>query len=152
MSGFIGEFEATVDSKGRVLFPAALKKQLAPDTLDRFVLNRGFEKHLNLYPSPEWKKITSDMSTLNLFDANSRKFYRMFHNGATDMFLDAQGRLLLPQRLVAYAGIKREVIFYGFSNRFEIWSVAEFNKMMTDKTINPAKLAEEVMGSKKNDK
>ena len=68
------------------------------------------------------------------------------------MFIDGQGRLLLPQRLVAYAGIKKEVVFYGYADRIEIWSLAEFNKMMSDKTIDPAKLAEEVMGSKRNDK
>jgi MraZ protein len=135
-----------------VLFPSALKRQLSPESADRFVLNRGFERQLNLFPSNEWKAVTASMSGLNLFDTDARAFYRMFHNGATEMFLDGQGRLLLPQRLVAYAGIKKEVVFYGYANRIEIWSVAEFNKMMTDKSINPAKLAEKVMGSKKNDK
>ena len=152
MSGFIGEFEATVDAKGRVLFPSALKKQLSPEAGDKFVLNRGFEKQLNLYPSNVWKDVTADMSKLNLFDADARNFYRMFHNGATEMFIDGQGRLLLPQRLVSYAGIKKEIVFYGYANRIEIWSVTEFNKMMSDKSIDPAALAEKVMGSKKNDK
>lgn len=151
MSGFIGEFEATVDAKGRVLFPSALKRQLSPEAGDKFVLNRGFEKQLNLYPANVWKDITADMSKLNLFDTDARNFYRMFHNGATEMFLDGQGRLLLPQRLVGYAAIKKEIVFYGYANRIEIWSAVEFNKMMTDKTVNPAKLAEKVMGSKKND-
>lgn len=151
MSGFIGEFEATVDAKGRVLFPSALKKQLSPAAMERFVLNRGFEKQLNLYPSNVWQEITADMNKLNLFDKDARDFYRMFHNGATEMMLDGQGRLLLPQRLVGYAAIKKEVVFYGYANRIEIWSAAEFNKMMGDKSINPAKLAEKVMGTKKND-
>lgn len=151
MSGFIGEFEATVDAKGRVLFPSALKKQLLPAAMERFVLNRGFEKQLNLYPSNVWDEITADMNKLNLFDKDARDFYRMFHNGATEMHIDGQGRLLLPQRLVAYAGIKKEVVFYGYANRIEIWSVTEFNKMMSDKSTDPAALAERVMGSKKKD-
>ena len=111
MSGFIGEFEATVDAKGRVLFPAALKKQLSPEAGEKFVLNRGFEKQLNLYPSNVWNDITADMSKLNLFDKDAREFYRMFHNGATEMFIDGQGRLLLPQRLVSYASLKKEIVF-----------------------------------------
>ena len=151
MSGFIGEFEATVDAKGRVLFPSALKKQLSPDAMERFVCNRGFEKQLNLYPSNVWNEITADMGKLNLFDKDARDFYRMFHNGATEMIVDGQGRILLPQRLVAYAGIKKEVVFYGFANRIEIWSLTEFNKMMSDKSMDPAALAEKVMGSKKKD-
>lgn len=151
MSGFIGEFEATVDAKGRVLFPAGLKKQLLPAAMERFVLNRGFERQLNLYPSNVWDEITADMNKLNLFDKDARDFYRMFHNGATEMHIDGQGRLLLPQRLVAYAGIKKEVVFYGYANRIEIWSVTEFNKMMSDKSMDPAALAERVMGSKKKD-
>ena len=151
MSGFIGEFEATVDAKGRVLFPAALKRQLSPEAGEKFVLNRGFEKQLNLYPSNVWNDVTADMSKLNLFDKDAREFYRMFHNGATEMFIDGQGRLLLPQRLVSYASIKKEIVFYGYANRIEIWSVTEFNKMMSDKSTDPAALAERVMGSKKKD-
>ena len=61
MSSFIGEFECSVDAKGRVLFPAALKRQVSPEAGDKFVLNRGFEKCLNLYPYNVWKEITAEM-------------------------------------------------------------------------------------------
>src|ERR1035437_831110 len=152
MTSLIGEFEATVDAKGRVLFPSALKRQVSPEAGDKFVLNRGFEKQLNLYPYNVWKEITAEMSKLNLFETDARNFYRKFHNGATEMFLDGQGRLLLPQRLVSYAGIKKEVVFYAYGNRIEVWSLAEFNKISSDKSIDHAALAERVMGTKKNDK
>lgn len=145
---FTGEFEATADVKGRVLFPSALKRQISPESGDKFVLNRGFEKHLNLYPYNVWKEVTAEMSKLNLFETDSRIFYRKFHDGATEMFLDGQGRLLLPQRLLEYAGIKKEVVFYAYANRIEIWSLAEFNKMISDKSVDYASLAEKVMGSK----
>ncbi len=148
MSSLIGEFEATVDVKGRVLFPSALKKQLSPETGDKFVLNRGFEKQINLYPFPVWKEVTGEMSKLNLFETDARNFYRRFHNGATETFLDGQGRLLLPQRLVQHAGIKKEIVFYAYSDRIEIWSLSEFNKMISDKTVDMAALAEKVMGNK----
>lgn len=149
MLNLIGEFQATVDVKGRVLFPSALKRQLPLDASDRFVLNRGFEKHLNLFVLPVWKEETAKMSSLNLFDRDSRTFYRMFHNGATELFLDGQGRILIPQHLMSYAGIKKDVVFYAYANRIEIWSLSEFNKAISDKSIDPAALAEKVMGSKR---
>ena len=150
MSVFTGEFECSVDAKGRVLFPAALKRQVSPEAGEKFVLNRGFEKHLTLYPYNVWKEITGEMSKLNLFETDSRIFYRKFHDGATEMFLDGQGRLLLPQRLMSYAGIKKDAVFYAYANRIEIWSLTEFNKMISDKSVDYASLAEKVMGSKKN--
>lgn len=148
MAAFIGEFECTVDSKGRVLFPSVLRKQIPSEAEERFVLNRGLEKHLNLYPYNVWKEITNAMSKLNLFIADHRIFYRKFHQGATELFLDGQGRVLLPQRLMLYAGIKREVVFYAYANRIEIWSFNEFNKMINDKS-DYAVLAERVMGNTK---
>lgn len=147
MTSFTGEFECSVDAKGRVLFPAALKRQVSPDAGDKFVLNRGFEKHLNLYPYNSWKSITEKMGSLNLFNADNRIFYRKFHDGATEMFLDGQGRLLIPQRLMAYAGIKKDIVFYAYSDRIEVWSLAEFNKMISDKSVDYAALAEKVMGN-----
>ena len=147
MSSFTGEFECSVDSKGRVLFPAALKRQVSPEAGDKFVLNRGFEKHLNLYPYNAWKTITEKMSKLNLFNTDNRIFYRKFHDGATEMFLDGQGRLLLPQRLMGYAGIKKDIVFYAYADRIEVWSLTEFNKMISDKSVDYASLAEKVMGN-----
>ena len=151
MSTLLGEFEATVDAKGRVLFPSALRRQLPKDLDNQFVLNRGFDKQLNLYPYNVWKALTAEMNKLNLFEKDVRDFLRRFHNGATELLLDAQGRLLLPQRLMGYAGIKKEIVFYAFSDRIEVYSLAEFNKISSDKSIDFSALAEKVMGTKKND-
>ena len=148
MTSFTGEFEATVDAKGRVLFPSALKRQVSPEAGDKFVLNRGFEKHLNLYPFDVWKKITEKMGKLNLFNTDNRIFYRKFHDGATEMFLDGQGRLLFPQRLMGFAGIKKDIVFYAYADRIEVWSHTEFTKMISDKSVDYASLAEKVMGNK----
>ncbi len=147
MNSFTGEYESTVDAKGRVLFPSALKRQVSPEAGDKFVLNRGFEKHLNLYPYNVWKTITEKMSKLNLFNTETRVFYRKFHDGATEMFLDGQGRLLLPQRLMSFAGIKKDIVFYAYADRIEVWSQSEFSKMISDKSVDYASLAEKVMGN-----
>jgi MraZ protein len=150
MTSFTGEYECSVDSKGRVLFPAGLRRQLPPEAGEKFVINRGFEKHLNVYPYNVWKEITSEMMRkLNLFEKDSRIFFRKFYDGATELFLDGQGRILLPQRLMKYAGIKKDVIFYAYADRIELWSLQEFEKMRSDKSINTAALAEKVMGNKK---
>lgn len=148
MTSLIGEFEATVDAKGRVLFPSALKRQLPAGESDKYVLNRGFEKQINLYPDNVWKEVSAKLSELNLFETDARTFYRRFHSGATPVMLDGQGRLLLPQRLMAHAGIKKEIVFYAFGDRIEIWSLSEFNKMISDKSVDMASLAEKVMGNK----
>ena len=99
MIGFLGEYEATIDTKGRFLLPAGLKKQLPGDDDAEFVINRGFEKCLTLYPSKNWKPIFTEISKLNDFDPKVREFRRYFLNGATTLELDSAGRLLLPPNL-----------------------------------------------------
>ena len=86
------------------MFPAGLKKQLDPAAQERFVLNRGFEGCLVLYPMNEWKVETAQFEKLNLFVAKNRKFYRQFHNGATEVTMDSTGRLLVPKRLISLCG------------------------------------------------
>src|SRR5215217_3879808 len=100
MIGFIGEYESTLDPKGRFLLPAGLKKQLHERTAENFVVNRGFEKCLSLYPMKSWKPIFSEISDLNDFDPKVRQFRRYFLNGATQVELDSANRLLLPKNLM----------------------------------------------------
>jgi len=146
MSNFIGEFECKVDAKGRFLVPAALKKQISPEAKEKFVVNRGFEKHLTLYPFNEWEKISGEVNKLNLFVKKNRMFHRMFNNGATEMELDNTSRLLVPKTLMEYASIQNEIVLFAYSNRIEIWSRIEYNKMLADESVDFASLAEEVMG------
>ena len=87
MNGFHGEYEATVDAKGRFLIPGGLKKQL-PEGEGRFILSRGFEKCLTLYPLASWEKIVAKISQLNDFDPKVRQFRRQFLGGATEIELD----------------------------------------------------------------
>ena len=89
MNGFLGEYEATLDSKGRFLLPAASKSRLQRRGMTQFVINRGFEKCLSLYPSKSWEPIFNEISKLNDFDPKVREFRRYFLNGATMMELDS---------------------------------------------------------------
>ena len=97
MIGFLGEYEATLDAKGRFLLPVGFKKQLPEEGASQFVINRGFEKCLTLYPLQSWEPIFSEISKLNDFDPKVREFRRYFLNGATQIELDTASRLLLPK-------------------------------------------------------
>ena len=146
MSSFLGEFECKLDAKGRFMFPAGLKKQLDPAAQERFVLNRGFERCLVLYPMNEWKLETAQFEKLNLFVAKNRKFYRQFHNGATEVTMDSTGRLLVPKALSAYAEIQKEVVLFAYANRIEVWAKDKYQAIMDEDADDFADLAEEVMG------
>src|SRR6476620_12371980 len=95
MTGFLGEFEATLDAKGRFLLPAGFKKQLTETETSRFVINRGFEKCLALYPMRTWEPLFARITGLNEFDPKQSEFRRAFLNGATFVEPDTAGRLLL---------------------------------------------------------
>lgn len=145
--GFIGEHNCKIDAKGRFVFPAALKRQLDPSCQDNFVLNRGFEGCLVLYPQNEWEKITADLENLNLFVTKNRKFYRQFHNGAQQITIDGVGRILIPKGLMGSASITKEIVVFAYANRFEIWDKAKYDQAMSEDMEGFADLAEEVMGN-----
>lgn len=151
MGALIGEYECKLDEKGRLMLPSGLKKQLPPREQKKFVINRGFEKQLNLYPHKEWEKITAQINELNLFVKQNREFVRKFNNGATEVEIDASGRVLLPKVLMQYAGIEKEAILFAHSNRIEIWSKAEYDKTMAEGADDFATLAEQVMGNKQSE-
>lgn len=151
MAGFIGEYECKLDAKGRFMLPAGLKKQIDPAAQERFVMNRGFEGCLVLYPMNEWEKETARFEKLNLYVAKNRKFYRQFHNGATQLALDSAGRLLVPKQLGTAAEIEKEIVLFAYANRIEVWSKARYQQVMDESEDDFESLAEEVMGSLSND-
>lgn len=151
MTGFLGEFEVKIDAKGRISLPANLKKQLSPAAQEKFVVNRGFEKHLVLYPMDEWRKISEQVNQLNIYVKKNREFVRRFHNGATEVELDNVNRVLVPKGLLEYAGVDKDVVLFAYSNRIELWAKEEYDSMINDDSEDFADLAEEVMGkAKKN--
>ncbi len=151
MTHLIGEYDCRLDAKGRFLLPAALRKQLKPEDQDNFVLNRGFEGCLVLYPASEWEKQTKHMSKLNLYVAKNRQFYRQFHNGATAINPDSLGRVLIPKNLKAFAKITKDLVVFAYAGRIELWSKAAYDKAISESSENFASLAEDVMGTLKQD-
>ena len=146
MTSLLGEFECSLDSKARIALPVALRKQLPVEAEGRFVVNRGFEQHLVLYPLHEWRRVTAELNRLNLFVKKNREFVRYFHRGATELELDGSGRLLLPRRLLDYAGIRDTVILLAYANRIECWDAVLYEHLLSDEPADFARLAEEIMG------
>ncbi|TVR41870.1 MAG: division/cell wall cluster transcriptional repressor MraZ [Bacteroidia bacterium] len=146
MTHLLGEFECKIDVKGRFMFPAGLKKQLAPGDQERFVVNRGFEKNLTMYPESEWMRISREVNTLNLYNKKNRDFVRYFFRGATELRMDSSGRLLLPKSLIAYGGIEKEIVLNAYGQRIEIWAREAYAHMISNEPEDFSQLAEEVMG------
>ncbi len=143
---FLGEFPCTLDAKGRLLFPAALKKQVPLKAKNQFVIHRGFEKCLVIYAKHDWEEISAEVNRLNLYIKDNRDFARYFFRGATPLVLDGTNRLLLPKSLCDSAEIKKDIVLFGYANRIEVWSEKLYRKQMDDEPRDFVKLAEEVMG------
>lgn len=146
MTGFLGEYEATLDLKGRFLLPAGFKKQLPEEGSTVFVINRGFEKCLTLYPLKTWEPIFARISKLNDFDPKVREFRRYFLNGATHLELDSAGRLLIPANLKEYAGLEKDIVLTSAVKKIEIWDKGKYQQFF--ESFSPetfSDLAEQVM-------
>jgi MraZ protein len=148
MLNLLGEFDCTMDAKGRVRLPSGLIKQLGERESYNFVLNKGFEKHLTLYPQETWDKTVAGFSALNPYDSDTRNFLRRFHNGATPIDMDDQGRILIPKRLTEYAGLDKDIILTTWSDKIEIWDAAEYERFMNDDNTNMTDLAQKVLGNR----
>ncbi len=149
MIGFLGEYEATLDAKGRFLLPAGLKKQMPEEDGNAFVINRGFEKCLTMYPLSSWEPIFSNISKLNDFDPKVREFRRWFLNGAIQMDLDSAGRLLVPKNLVDHAKLDKDIVLVSAVNKIEIWDKKTYQQFFDAFTPEAfSSLAAQVMNSK----
>ena len=153
----LGEYDCKIDAKGRMRMPSGLIAQLnepedpsEPSTPLTFVINRGFEKCLMLYPEPVWEKITAEINQLNLYNKKNRNFVRYFYRGAHKVNMDSADRILVTKRLLEYAGIERDVILSAYNDRIEIWAKDEYDRMMDEEPDDFSDLAEDVLG-KSND-
>ena len=149
MLNLLGEYDCKLDDKGRMMFPAGLKKQLQDVLHEGFVVNRDmFETCLVLYPVRQWAEVQGEIAKLNRFVAKNVRFIRKFHNGATPVELDAAGRLLIPSVLAGFAGLSKDVKVTGSGDRIEIWDKFQYEAMLNSEE-DMASLAEEVMGGVK---
>jgi MraZ protein len=122
MSSFKGSYMYAVDEKGRVSLPAKLKKYVSPEANDTFVITRGFEKCLFVYPVDEWNKLESTLRGLSNYDPEHRLFIRSMLELASESALDGQSRLSIPQELREYANIRDEARIIGTLDKIELWN------------------------------
>ena len=147
MLNLIGTYECKADIKGRVMMPAALKKQLAPVSSNGFVIKRAvFQPCLELYPMDQWQELMGKMSQLNRFNRKNNDFIRRFTAGVKTVELDTTGRLNIPNDLASFAGINKEIVISSAINIVEIWDKDKYEQAIDDATLDFADLAEEVMG------
>ncbi len=115
---FMGEYNHTVDAKGRLIVPSKFREQLG----DEFVVTKGLDGCLFVYENTEWKILEEKLKNLPLTNANARKITRFFLAGASQCEVDKQGRILLPAVLREFAKIEKDAVMVGVGNRIEIWS------------------------------
>ena len=146
MIGFLGEYEVTLDAKGRFLLPAGFKKQMPEDWNSQFVISRGLDSCLALYHTKHWEPIFTQISQLNDFDPKVRQFQRYFLNGATTIELDSAGRLLVPAQLKEFAGLDKDVVLFAKGNKIEVWDSTKYKQFFEALSANDfSNLANEVM-------
>ncbi|MGZ7443679.1 division/cell wall cluster transcriptional repressor MraZ [Paenibacillus sp. TH7-28] len=115
---FMGEFQHSIDDKGRIIIPAKFRDLLG----SAFVVTRGLDQCLFVYPMQEWEVLEQKLKALPLMKSDARAFTRFFFSGATECEWDKQGRVNLPSNLRQYAKLEKDCVVLGVSNRVEIWS------------------------------
>ena len=152
MQHLIGTYECKADTKGRILMPIAIKKQLSSVITNGFVLKRSvFNSCLELYPMKEWILLMEKINSLNRFNKKNNDFIRRFTAGVKTVEMDISGRLLIPKDLVKHAQIGKEIVVSSAVNILEIWDKQLYEKAIDEATLDFGALAEEVMGDKNDD-
>ena len=149
MEHLIGTYECKVDTKGRVMMPIALKKQLSKLINEGFVLKRSVFNHcIEMYPLSEWAKLMDKLNGLNRFNKKNNDFIRRFTAGVKSVEMDNSERILISKDLIKYASIDKEIVVSSSVNILEVWNKSTYEKVINEATLNFGALAEEVMGDK----
>ncbi|GAA0763438.1 division/cell wall cluster transcriptional repressor MraZ [Psychroflexus lacisalsi] len=151
MNTLIGSYECKVDTKGRLMLPSGLKKQMLPILEEGFVLKRSvFQPCLELYPMSQWNLLMEKMNGLNRFNKKNNDFIRKFSAGVKMIEVDANGRLLIPKDLISFASIEKEIVVSSAINIVEIWDKDKYESVVSE-SEDFADLAEDVMGFETNE-
>ena len=135
---FIGEYEHTVDAKGRVIMPAKLREDIG----DTFIITKGLDGCLFAYSQTEWKNFEEKLKALPLTQKNARNFVRYFLSGAVECEIDKQGRFLISSNLREHAGLDKEIVIIGVGTRIEIWDKEKWKAYNSDENISVEDIAE----------
>jgi MraZ protein len=122
MSSFKGSYSYSIDNKGRISIPLRLRKYVSHEANDTFVITRGYEQCLFVYPLDEWSKLEESIRHLSPTNPQHRFFMRTLLEGATESQLDSQSRITIPRELLLLAQIENEVLILGVLERIEVWN------------------------------
>ncbi|AEI42607.1 MraZ [Paenibacillus mucilaginosus KNP414] len=138
---FMGEYQHSVDEKGRMIVPAKFREALGAS----FIVTRGLDQCLFVYPMQEWAVLEQKLKALPLMKSDARAFTRFFFSGATECELDKQGRVNLPKTLVEHAKLEKDCVVIGVSNRVEIWSKSIWENYFQQSEESFAEIAEKLV-------
>lgn len=135
---FIGEHNHTLDDKGRITIPSKFREDLG----EEFVITKGLDTCLFVYPKDEWTIFENKLKTLPLTNKDARAFVRFFFAGASECSLDKQGRVLIPHNLRKHSKLEKDAVIIGVSTRIEIWSNENWNEYTADDNLSYESIAE----------
>ena len=140
-----------MDEKGRIMVPIGLRRQLPSEMQDRFVLNRGFENCVAMTPYPLWVKESERVNKLNSARKIVREYQRFFANGAFELTLDSNGRMLIPKHLHDWGSFGKELIISTYGGKIEIWAKEKFRIPTAEDAERYADLAEDIFGNENDE-
>ena len=140
---FMGEFHHNMDEKGRLIIPSKFRSELK----NKFIITRGFEQCLFVYPLNEWNNIIEKLKELSFTKKDARTFMRMFLSGATECELDRNGRINISNHLLSFAKLEKECVIIGVNERLEIWSEDTFNDFYNSNIDNFSDIAENLFNA-----
>lgn len=138
---FIGEYQHSIDPKGRLFIPARFREGLGSS----FILTKGLDRCLFVYSHQEWAVMEQRLKSLPFTRADARAFARLFFSGAVECEVDKQGRILVPAGLREYAKLEKEVMILGVSTRVEIWSRAGWDHYNAEAAVSYEEIAEKLV-------
>lgn len=140
---FIGEYNHNIDTKGRLIIPSRFRDGLS----DKFIITRGLDKCLFVYPLDEWEKLVKTIQSLPFTKKKNRDFQRFFLSGAIECEIDKQGRVNVSNALISYAKLEKECVIVGVNERLEIWADEEWNSFISDNEEDFSNIAEDIFES-----
>ena len=146
MPMFMGEYHHTIDEKGRIIIPSKFREMLG----DTFIVTRGIENCLFVYPNDEWQKIVTKLESLPFTKRDARQFVRFFLSGATNAEFDKQGRVNLTSPLIDYARLQKDCVVIGTGSRLEIWSKEDWDSFFDSAKDNMSDIAENLFNESVN--
>ena len=142
---FYGEYEHTLDNKGRVIIPAKFREIFKEHYVEKFFITRGLDQCLFVFTEESWKAQEKKFREMPFTKGEARKFNRLYFSGACEVICDKQGRALIPDYLKSYAGISEDVVIIGVSDRIEIWAKEKWQEFFDQNKGNFEDLAEKLI-------